>query len=129
MDQVSWTKSDQIFFFLTSQTSSLRYEWKGKTMNLQGKTTSSRGKETMRSRVLPQVTGRLESAPLFPWMILGKLLFLGLSFLQNGSSKEQLPPHSTPKTAVRKHTCIARACTVCCWPKQKIVKTDEAAFP
>ena len=111
MDQVSWTESDQIFlfFFLTSQTSSLRYKWKGKTMNLQGKTTSSRGKETMRSRVLPQVTGRLGSAPLFPWMILGKLLFLGLSFLQNRSSKEQLPPHSTPKTAVGKHMCIAQS--------------------
>lgn len=44
-----------------------------------------------------------------PGEILGKLLFLGLSFLQNGSSKEQLLPHSTPKIAVGKNRCIAQS--------------------
>ena len=109
MDHVSWTEFKQVcccwvfFFFFDITNFFIDIQVEGKN-----KMTSSRSRD---NQVSVSAAGDRQTwvCISLPGEVLGKLLFLGLSFLQNGSSKEQLLPHSTPKIAVGKNMCIAQS--------------------
>lgn len=109
MDQVSWTESKQVvflfcffvflFFDITNFFIEIQVEGKNNEFTRQDdQQQEQRDNQVSGSAAGDRQTWVCISLPGWSWAN----FFLGLNFLQNGSSKEQLLPHSTPKIAVGK---------------------------